>query len=217
MRLFYSPDYTRAAYAFETTRKARWIASSLAEAPIAGIELAAPQPATEQQLSALHDPAYVAAVRVGEPRALAESQGFHWDPALWPMVLASTGGVLAAMRAARVEGVAGSLSSGLHHAKRAHGEGYCTFNGLALAGLTALDEGARAVLILDLDAHCGGGTHSLIAGVPTIRHVDIAVTPYDMYAPVPPNTLVLIDEATRYLPAVQAGLAELGREGVHFD
>jgi len=35
-------------------------------------------------------------------------------------------------------GFAGSLSSGLHHARRAGGDGYCAVNGLALAVLTFL-------------------------------------------------------------------------------
>jgi len=217
VKLFYSPNYTLAAYDFETTRKARWIADSLTEAPIAGIELVAPDPATEEQISVLHDPAYVAAVRTGTPRALAESQGFRWDPALWPMVLASTGGVLAAARAARVTGVAGSLSSGLHHARHDHGRGYCTFNGLALAALMALSEGAQAVLILDLDAHCGGGTHALVANTPAIQHADIAVIAYDTYVPTAPNTLDLVHEASEYLRVIRMRLAELARTSTHFD
>jgi acetoin utilization deacetylase AcuC-like enzyme len=133
------------------------------------------------------------------------------------MVLASTGGVLAAARAARAAGVAGSLSSGLHHAKRDHGQGYCTFNGLALAALTALEEGAQAVLILDFDAHCGGGTHALTVNNPAIRHVDIAVLRYDVYIPTPPSSLDHVAEVASYLPAIRSRLAELGREGTRFD
>ena len=75
------------------------------------------------------------------------------------MVCASNGGAVAAARAARAGGVAGSLSSGLHHAGRDRGAGFCTFNGLVLAARAALSEGAARVLVLDLDAHCGGGTH----------------------------------------------------------
>ncbi|GEM_PF-3972919 len=39
--------------------------------------------------------------------------------------------VLAAVSAALEDGVAGSLSSGLHHARRDYDNGLCTFNGLA--------------------------------------------------------------------------------------
>src|SRR5580765_3229887 len=140
MKIFYSSSYTIASHSFDTTRKSRWIAESLAREPIAGIELVAPKPASAGALSRVHDPEYVEAVRTGNPRELAESQGFHWDPALWEMVCASNGGVIAAASVAlRTRRVSGSLSSGLHHARRARGAGFCTFNGLVLAANAVLD------------------------------------------------------------------------------
>jgi len=36
-RVFYSAAYVRSGYAFETTRKAKWIADSLGKSPIRGI------------------------------------------------------------------------------------------------------------------------------------------------------------------------------------
>src|SRR6185369_17454869 len=117
MRVFYSPEYVVSGHSFETTRKAKWVADSLMQAPVDGIELTEPEPLTRDQVTAVHDPDYVRAVETGAPRARAESQGFSWDPGLWRMVLASNGGVVAAARAALQDGVAGSLSSGLHHAR----------------------------------------------------------------------------------------------------
>jgi acetoin utilization deacetylase AcuC-like enzyme len=118
MRVFFSPIYVAASYAFDTTRKAGWVADSLRSEPIRHVQLTAPEAVTESQLCAVHDPAHVAAVKTGIPRSLAESQGFEWEPKLWEAVCSSTGGVLAAARAALQDGVAGSLSSGLHHARR---------------------------------------------------------------------------------------------------
>ena len=183
MKLYYSPDYVCAAYGFDTTRKARWIADSLTARPINGVEIVAPEPLTVEDLLRVHDVDYIDAVRTGEPRMLAESQGFEWDPAFWPMVLASNGGVLAAARSALTDGVSGSLSSGLHHAKRDRGDGYCTFNGLVVAAKVLLTERAvSSVLILDLDAHCGGGTASLIDGDDCIWQEDVAVSAFDSYS-----------------------------------
>jgi acetoin utilization deacetylase AcuC-like enzyme len=213
VKLFYSADYVRAEYAFDTTRKARWVAESLQTEPVAGVEFVAPEPVTEALLCEMHDPAYVTAVRTGAPRALAESQGFAWDALLWPSVCASTGGALAAADVALREGCAGSLSSGLHHARRDQGQGYCTFNGLALAARHALASGANSVLILDLDAHCGGGTHSLVAREPRIRHADIAVNSFDYYTPTAENSLEMVTDAARYLPAVRELLARLESSG----
>lgn len=210
--VFYSEDYVGAAMSFETTRKARWVAESLAADPIPGLQLTPNAPLRVADLERVHDPAYVAAVRTGEPRALAESQGFSWDPQLWPMVMASNGGAVAAALAALRSGRAGALASGLHHARRMHGAGFCTFNGLAIAALRALDAGARNVLVLDLDAHCGGGTHELLGRHPAIRILDIAVDRFDSYEPAPGNSLDHVDLASDYLPTLEARLAALAKQ-----
>ena len=210
--VFYTPAYVGAAHAFETTRKARWVAESLRQAPIAGLHLNGHASLDATDVLRAHSPEYVDAVRTGEPRRLAESQGFAWDAGLWPMVLASNGGVLAAARAARGQGVAGALASGLHHARREHGAGFCTFNGLAIAAHTLLAEGVRRILIVDLDAHCGGGTHSLIEGVAGLRQLDIAVDAFDHYSPAAGNTLDLLDAATDYLPTLRRRLAARNAE-----
>lgn len=213
--VFYGPAYVGAAHAFETTRKARWVADSLARAPITGLSLLDNPPLGETELARAHSAEYIEAVRSGMPRSLAESQGFSWDPGLWPMVLASNGGVLAAARSALEHGVSGALASGLHHARRDHGAGFCTFNGLAIAAQALQVAGTRRILVLDLDAHCGGGTHSLVAGVDGIRQLDIAVNGFDQYEPAIGNSLDLLDSAADYLPTLQGRLAAL--EGAAFD
>ena len=161
LNVYYDQAYTGSAFAFDTTRKAAWVADSLAADPIAGIRLVAPESSRWDQVAQVHAPAYVQAIRTGEPRDLAQSQKLRWDAGLGPMVLATNGGAVASALDALRSGVSGSLSSGLHHARRACGKGYCTFNGLVMAAHAALDAGAGSVLILDLDAHCGGGTAEL--------------------------------------------------------
>jgi acetoin utilization deacetylase AcuC-like enzyme len=213
VRVFYSPKYVGSGFAFDTTRKARWVADSLAESPISGIELIEPTPLTREVIATAHHPDYVRAVETGQPRELAESQGFSWDAALWPMVLASNGGVVAAALAARENGVAGSLSSGLHHAYHSRGDGYCTFNGLVLAANAVLASGAKSVLILDLDAHCGGGTAALIATEPRIRQVDVSVCSYDSYPESERAQLAVVTTAAEYLQKIRRMLGEVDRHG----
>jgi acetoin utilization deacetylase AcuC-like enzyme len=207
--VFYDPSYAAAAFAFPTTRKARWIAESLRAAPIPGITLEQPPPLTAEDLRTAHDVEYVHAVRTGEPRSLAQSQELDWDPGLWPMVLASNGGAVAAALRALQDGIAGSLSSGLHHARRDQGYGYCTFNGLAIAANRALAAGAGDVLILDLDAHCGGGTYGIIAENPHVWQVDVSVDRFDLYEPVERTTLDLVVNVADYLPTIATRLREL--------
>jgi acetoin utilization deacetylase AcuC-like enzyme len=200
--VYYDPSYAAAGFAFPTTRKARWIADSLVARPISGIILEQPAPLTEEMLLTVHDPGYIRAVRTGEPRELAQSQELDWDAGLWPMVLASNGGAVAAALRALRDGIAGSLSSGLHHARRDRGHGYCTFNGLVLAAEAALAAGAGDVLILDLDAHCGGGTHDLISDNPHLWQVDVSTDRFDLYEPGQRTTLDIVSSVADYLPTI---------------
>ena len=208
MKVFYSADYIAAAQAFDTTRKSGWIVESLATNPVAGVEIVAPAPLTFNEIASVHDAAYVKSVRRGEPKHLAESQGFTWDPGMWTAVTASNGGVIAAACAALTDGVSGSLSSGMHHAQQSRGASFCTFNGLVLASKKILDQGARSILILDLDAHCGGGTHSLIESDDRIRQIDVSVNVVDAYWQNGINTLDIVRDADNYLTTIEARLNE---------
>ena len=217
MKLFYSPQFVGSSYAFDTTRKSRWIAESLAERPIAGINLVEPESLNGDVVAKSHDMRYVLAVETGEPRHLAESQGFSWDPALWPMVLASNGGAVSAALTALQEGSAGSLSSGLHHARRQRGGAFCTFNGLVIAAREILTTGAQSVLILDLDAHCGGGTRSMIEEEHRIWQIDVAVNSFDGYESANRAWLQIVDNADDYIPTIERSLMAAERWGQRFD
>ena len=66
-------DYIAAEHSFDTTRKAGWIADSLA---IPGLRLTSPPAATREQLLDVRSAEYVDAVISGEPASLARSHGF---------------------------------------------------------------------------------------------------------------------------------------------
>ena len=96
--------------------------------------------------------------------------GFPWSEAHVRRSLASTGGTVAAMHlvmGAPGHRAAQQIAGGTHHAFRAHGEGFCVFNDMAVAAAAALHTyGAAAtpVLVLDLDVHQGNGTASIFEG-----------------------------------------------------
>lgn len=208
LTVFHSPDY--AGGGFDTVAKAGAVADSLTVAPPAHpVELVAPEPATRSELVAVHDEGFVDAVLTGEPRGLASSAGLGWTDTFARSVLASTGGCRDAARVAWDHGVAGTLSSGLHHAGRSSGNGYCTFNGLVLAVHAFQALGAERVLVLDLDAHCGGGTHDIVGDAPGVTGVDVAVSSFDDYEPGPGWSLDLVDHAAHYLPTIEQRLAEV--------
>lgn len=207
MKVFYSADYNAAKYQFDTTIKSQWIAKSLKGKPINNVEVIAPTPATRAQIETVHAKKYVQALETGDNLGLAESQGFQWDKGLWTSITASTGGVIAAAQTALTEGTAGSLSSGLHHARKDRGAGFCSINGLAVAAKEMLrTKQAQSVLIVDFDAHCGGGTYSLIRDTARICQIDVSTSDFDSYLGNYRTRLWGVDNAMRYLDTCQEAL-----------
>jgi acetoin utilization deacetylase AcuC-like enzyme len=146
----------------------------------ARVRLEEPTSLSEADLLRVHTRAYIDAVRSGEPRALAESQKFPWSPQLYPSVLLTGGGCLAAARRALAEGVAAALVSGFHHAHADHGEGFCTFNGLVVTIDALRAAGAvERVAVLDMDLHYGNGTASLAPARPYLFNLSIYGNEYD--------------------------------------
>jgi acetoin utilization deacetylase AcuC-like enzyme len=209
MKVLFSASYIAAAQSFDTTRKAGALAADLLRRPLDGVRITSPEPASRDDLLRIHDEAYVDAVLTGEPRILAASAGLGWDPGFVEALLASTGGCIAAAGAAWADGVSGSLSSGLHHARRHRGCGFCTFNGVAAAVLTFLDPGARRLLVVDLDAHAGGGTHDILGSHPAVSQLDIVTNPFDEYDAHDAWTLDFIPLAEHYLGSLAIRLDAL--------
>lgn len=163
-------------------RKFGLVAEELATWP--DIELRQPEPVSEGDLLRVHTREYVRAIQTGEPRELAEGQRFPWSPELYPSVCLTSGGCLAAARAALREGVSAALVSGFHHSCADHGEGFCTFNGLVVAAdaLLAAGEVSR-VAVLDMDLHYGNGTAQLAVGRPHLLAVSIYGNDYRQNVP----------------------------------
>ena len=199
MKVFFDQHYVGAEYAFDTTRKASHVAEALEAGRVDGIEMATPagshRAIAEQHIEQVHAAEYVDAIRTGADTALARTNGFDWDPGIWRMAVHSTAGVIAATEAAVRDGVGGSLSSGLHHAKPDNGEGFCTVNGLVVAASAHLERHPDdRVVIVDVDAHCGGGTAACLvsAGLTDrVQHLDIYTSSFDLYRPVGPDDVLV--------------------------
>ena len=121
--------------------------------------------------------------------------------------------VAAALDAWRSRQNTGSLSCGLHHARRAQGAAFCTFNGLVLAAHAVLAAGVKRVLILDLDAHGGGGTHDILGTTLGVIHVDISTCSFDRHPAKAPSSYRFIGDAGDYLPTVQSRLDAVLADG----
>lgn len=207
MAIFYHPDITKTAYAFDTTRKGADIADYLTGR---GWSITIPQPICVATAKAYHAATYIDALQAGEPRYLAESQGFEWDEMMWRSVTAQSGAMVDAAHYACRHGRAYALSAGFHHARSASGAGFCTLNGLAIAtGEILAHYPDRTVIILDADAHCGGGTMNICADWDRLIHLDIHTSGYDAYAPQAPHRRQSVETAEKYLPTLRALLASV--------
>jgi len=211
LTVFYSPAYVVEGK-IETVTKAKLIAGMIEAGKAGEVWLEAPKFATRKELELVHSPEYVRST-------FEDKQSFlevgAWSQPLLDSILASTGGMRDAVKEALKNGRSGSLSSGLHHARRNSGNGFCQFNGLALAALEALKK-VRTVGILDLDAHAGGGTFDILGGHPQVCLADVTVNSFDSWEPTVPDRhfYVEVDHPKGYLGHVEEALHSL--EGVDF-
>jgi len=196
---------------FDTLRKSAEIAERIPEMlvdPACMVE-----EATKQILNA-HSREYVKALQTGDPGYLSETNGFNWDEGVWEMVVNSTAGVLAACKtvlSATSDGtrIAGSLSSGLHHARTGSGSGYCTVNGLAVAANSFKN---LNIMILDFDAHCGGGTVNMLRDLGIDHRVsqyDLSTNMFDEYDEDKNHMISIADNDENYLGKVRKILASI--------
>ena len=210
MKVFFNSDYTASGYAFDTTRKSAEIAAAIKHFP--NVEINDPAglyEVTEELIRRMHKTVYVHAIKTGDPLWKAESQGFTWDEDIYTMALAHNAGMVAAATEvlSNLEFVAGSLSSGLHHATAREGVGFCTFNGLAVAALAASQLGARRILSLDFDAHCGGGTYGMTRELGVVQ-VDVATSAFDSYDITDSESrLILCKNPNDYIDTIEGALA----------
>lgn len=179
LSVFYHPGYAAPiGEHIMPIRKFALIADRLLALPF--VTLLDPRPISEADLLRVHTPSYINAIRNGQPRELAESNKFPWSPQLFPSVLLTNGGVLAAAERALIEGSAAALASGFHHAHADHGEGFCTFNGLIVAVDTLRAAGRiQSAAVLDCDLHYGNGTASLATTRPYLNAVSIYGNDYN--------------------------------------
>lgn len=219
--VFWNKQYIGAKHAFDTTRKSQDVAELVkATKDQTGIALRAPTDEfirkSENLIHELLTPEYVRALATGQPEWLASTNGFPWDEGIWDMAVHSTAGVLEATDwALNTGGNYGSLSSGLHHADNRHGSGFCTVNGLAIAAFYAAQQGARRVLIVDYDAHCGGGTHRFLKGLGMewVDTVDLSTSEFDDYnVDERPNDILIVQrgrDEDKYLTIAKELLGDI--------
>jgi len=169
----YSPQYhiDIGTHVFPTDKYAR-IADRIRSA--SGVTILEPQPASWEELAAVHSQEYLHKLRTGDfdiaEIALLE---LPWSPAVVDGFRLMTGGTLLATRVVLEPRSAWQpvfhIGGGFHHAFANHGEGFCLFNDVAVALRLLLEGGAIArTAVVDLDVHHGNGTAFIFEHEPRV-------------------------------------------------
>jgi acetoin utilization deacetylase AcuC-like enzyme len=125
-----------------------------------------PPRAPLDDLLLVHTPDYVSRVTDGTLPYMEQRRiGLPWSAAFVERAYRVVRGTCEAAEAALVHGVAMNLAGGTHHAFPHRGEGFCTFNDVAVAVRRLQRSGhVRRACVVDLDVHQGNGTHACFAG-----------------------------------------------------
>ncbi|MBO6900734.1 MAG: histone deacetylase [Rhizobiaceae bacterium] len=128
----------------------------------------APAPAAWLRLA--HDATYVDQVlRCAVPKSVEREIGFAIGERVSLRARLAAAGTAIAADIALANGIACNAAGGSHHARRAHGAGFCTFNDVGVAASMLLAAGrVSSILVVDLDVHQGDGTAEIFAEEPRV-------------------------------------------------
>jgi acetoin utilization deacetylase AcuC-like enzyme len=125
-----------------------------------------PVPAPAEWLALAHERSYVDQVLSGAvPPGIAREIGLPMSESVALRARCATAGTVLTATLALEHGIACNTAGGSHHARHAHGAGFCVFNDVAVAiRVLAADGAIRRAMVVDLDVHQGDGTAEIFAG-----------------------------------------------------
>lgn len=153
-----------------------------------GVDLVAPEPATDAEIERVHEPSYLSAVQAA-PMAgwdVGHGLGTADNPVFARMHEASAlvvGGSLAAARriASGDADRAVNIAGGLHHAMPDHAAGFCVYNDCAVAISWLLDNGFERIAYIDTDVHHGDGVQTAFYDDPRVLTVSVHQNPLSLW------------------------------------
>ncbi len=129
-----------------------------------------PEPAKDEDVLLVHGKEYIHKLKTGtlsweEKLRMEIPYSKEMVEACW---LAAGGSILAGRRAL-VDGWAGNIGGGFHHAYPDHGEGFCAIHDVAVAiRRLQFDRAVENAMVIDTDVHHGNGTAAIFGGDPTV-------------------------------------------------
>ncbi len=125
-----------------------------------------------EELALVHEESYIKAFAEGNlGKEELRKIGFPWSPELVARSFAAAAGTIMAATSVASKSclIAANLAGGTHHAFPDRGAGYCIINDVAVAvKVLQQKRPASRIMIVDLDAHQGNGTHFLLANEPSV-------------------------------------------------
>lgn len=176
-----------------------------------------PQRVSVEDLLLVHTREYVDHITNGTlPAAEQRRIGLPWSESFVERAYRVVQGTCEAADSALTYGVAMNLAGGTHHAFPDRGEGFCTFNDVAVAIRRLQRDGrVRRVAIVDLDVHQGNGTHACFAGDSQVYTFSMHGAKNFPFHKVPGTLDVELDDGTgdaAYLALLEAHLPTVLRE-----
>jgi acetoin utilization protein AcuC len=139
--------------------------------------------ASNAELSAFHEPAYIEALRSSDAagrveRELRERHNFGTSEnplfaGVFERAATAVGGSILAAELALEGRAVFHPAGGTHHGRRDRASGFCFFNDPVFAIRRLLDAGVGRVLYVDLDAHHGDGVQDAFLDEPRVLFVSI--------------------------------------------
>jgi len=129
-------------------------------------DFVAPQPSPDEDLLLVHSEEWVKRLKTGTLtfHEILKLEIPYSSQMVEAFCLAAGGTTLAARLALR-DRIGFNVGGGFHHAFRAHGEGFCAINDIAVAIRTLQrDAAVRRAMVVDCDVHQANGTATLFAG-----------------------------------------------------
>jgi acetoin utilization deacetylase AcuC-like enzyme len=145
------PERVERAHVFDAVAS-RWAEN--------GGEIAAPRRATREELTRVHDGAYVERVEATAGQAVMLDADTFTSPDTFEVALLAAGAAVQASEyalAKKAPGFALVRPPG-HHAEKSRAMGFCLFNNVAVAAAAAVAGGLQRVAVVDIDVHHGNGT-----------------------------------------------------------
>lgn len=153
-----------------------------------GVEVLAPEQASDEDLLRVHVPSYLTAVRSAphEPFGVGHGLGTDDNPIFLDMHEASAliaGGSLLAAREIAEDRAdrAVNLAGGLHHAMADRAAGFCVYNDCAIAIAWLLEQGYERIAYVDVDVHHGDGVQAAFYDDPRVMTISMHQHPLTLW------------------------------------